>query len=370
MFLYFTLFIIFMLGAFLDLTNVNRVKKAIVLFILGSICIVLSSIRWETGTDWLPYLQFFEINQTYEDFISGQFEWGYAFLNYFVKSITNQYNVFLFTMSIIVIGIKYKVIYAFSLFPLLSLCLNFANYNGDLFPVRQSIAIAIILWSTYYIIYRKFVFFMATILLASSFHISALIFLPAYYVYNLKCSRLFLASLTIIAIVVGNSNLMKEFLMYALGLFLDNDNEMVLKMMFYLEAEELNNNFGAALSNQTTIFMGVMRRCFFLAPLIYYKHRFQKISQHYSGFLNLNIIGICFYFFFSGLSTALANRGSVYYMIYEVFVIPYLIFVVKNDFVNKAMFFFLFVIYCFLKYYNGLFGYYDEYVPFTSIFSK
>lgn len=51
MFLYFTLFIIFMFGAFLDLANLNRVKKAIVLFILGSICIVLSSIRWETGTD-------------------------------------------------------------------------------------------------------------------------------------------------------------------------------------------------------------------------------------------------------------------------------------------------------------------------------
>lgn len=366
MFLYFTLFIIFMFGAFLDLTNVNRVKKAIVLFILGSICIVLSSIRWETGTDWLPYLQFFEINQTYEDFISGQFEWGYAFLNYFVKSITNQYNVFLFAMSIIVIGLKYKVIYAFSLFPLLSLCLNFANYNGDLFPVRQSIAIAIILWSTYYIIYRKIVFFIVTVLLASTFHISALVFLPAYYIFYLKCSRLILAFLTVIAIFVGNSNMTKDFLMYTLGLI---DNEMVLKMIFYLEAEELNNNFGSALSNQTTIFMGVMRRCFFLAPLIYYKYKFQKISQQYSGFLNLNIVGICFYFFFSGLSTVLAGRGSVYYMIYEVFVIPYLILVVKNDLSNKIIFFTLFAVYCFLKYYNGLFMYYDEYVPFTSIFS-
>lgn len=159
MLLYIILFLMASLGAFLDLSNIKKEHKNIFLCILGSICILLSGIRWETGTDWAQYLNFFKNNDTFEEFNGDVFEIGYTFLNYLIKSISSQYSLLLLSMSAIIVFLKYKCISLYAIFPLTSILLNFSNYTGDLFPVRQNIALAITFFSTIFIIRKNFLSF-------------------------------------------------------------------------------------------------------------------------------------------------------------------------------------------------------------------
>ena len=190
MLFYFVIFLFVAGTSFLDLTNIDRSNKLIILCLLGAVIVTIAGIRWETGADWTPYYNFFEYNERLTDFIEDpyQFEYGFGYLNYIVKNIFESYNVMLAIISCIVVVLKYTTLYQFSPYPLLAGVINFSNFNGDIFPVRQYIAIAICFFSIRYIIRENKVFFIMAILIATLFHVTALVFLLAYYLYWAKIS--------------------------------------------------------------------------------------------------------------------------------------------------------------------------------------
>jgi hypothetical protein len=88
--------------------------------ILLCMLIVLSGLRWETGTDWQPYYTFFQINNTWNEYKNSQFEILYIFLNYAVKIFFNSYTVFLSILGTSTILLKYASIEKIAVYPALT----------------------------------------------------------------------------------------------------------------------------------------------------------------------------------------------------------------------------------------------------------
>ena len=69
--LYIVLFFIAVLMSFLDLTNMKKIYKIAFLAGFSILLVMISAIRWETGTDWPLYFDFFIHNNQNTDFSSS-----------------------------------------------------------------------------------------------------------------------------------------------------------------------------------------------------------------------------------------------------------------------------------------------------------
>ena len=109
---YICLFILVMLLSFLDFSKLDICYKQCVMLFLSFIFLILASIRWKTGTDWVMYYDLYNNNNSLYDFLSVSDnvqaqEVGFCLLNWAVKSIFDDYNMLLFIIALIILVIKY-----------------------------------------------------------------------------------------------------------------------------------------------------------------------------------------------------------------------------------------------------------------------
>lgn len=106
-------------------------------------------------------------------------EVGFKFLIFLLTRITDNYEILFISTSIIIIGGFMYLVYKWSYMPLLSILifmLYHTMFYQSLYVLRQHIAIIVILFSLYYI--DSFLKMLPVLLLAISFHYSAIIFIP------------------------------------------------------------------------------------------------------------------------------------------------------------------------------------------------
>lgn len=165
--------------------------------------IVLLGLRAETmGYDLLPiydpgYLPSFEsINQyswmevlTMDSFYN--YEKGYVIFNKLVGSIWVNRQFFMFVIAIISIAPVGICVYKYSSMPLMSVIvyLGIPTFMILFGTLRQAIAVGITMLSFIMIRERKPWKFILLVLLASTFHSSAVVFLAAYPIYHIKLSK-------------------------------------------------------------------------------------------------------------------------------------------------------------------------------------
>ena len=137
-------------GVFEFLSKRSQIKKCIVITFVF-VFTLFRGLRWRIGTDWQQYYEIFNYSTwnnifTYDrgSGYGGIMEFGYMFLNIATKSIIDDYSFFLLVFNFIILYLYYKFSFKNSPYPILTFitilfCSNF-------FPVRQNLAIAIILW--------------------------------------------------------------------------------------------------------------------------------------------------------------------------------------------------------------------------------
>lgn len=141
----------------------------------------------------------------YYDYFKGQyglsdenFGWGYKLLNNSCRSISNEFQLLLIVISIIVVWSYTKFIKDYSPMIWLSLLLYMLiNYYPSFFLLRQYLAIAIALFSIKFVINRNPIKFGIVAILAFSFHASAILIVPLYFLYGIKNTRLNMVLLSI-----------------------------------------------------------------------------------------------------------------------------------------------------------------------------
>lgn len=135
-------------------------------------------------------------------------EFGYIGFNWAVAHITSNRYIFIFLYTICMYAI---ILHSFRRYaknyPLASILFMALVFYFSFTYLRQMFAAAIIGLSIRYIIERKFLKYCAIIIVAFSFHNSAIIFFPMYFIANRKYSKAHILLLMSVCFVIGVSGI-------------------------------------------------------------------------------------------------------------------------------------------------------------------
>ena len=185
--------------------DTNDIWMIVVFFLF----IYTATLRYGIGFDYHSYESiFYNIqNLNMVEMLQYHLEYGYVLLNKVVSLVGGDYRIFLFVTAMIINGLVFYVIKKHSsdvwLSILIYLCLQHFAFTMNL--MRQGLAFAIVFFSYHFLVNREIRKYVITILIASSFHMSALIMLPFYYILQLKHSKknIILISSVIIGIFIN-----------------------------------------------------------------------------------------------------------------------------------------------------------------------
>ena len=201
-----------------EITNQkNYEKTGYWLCVLVLMC--LGAFRAETiGNDTHEYLRIFqEIAQ--DPFRETRYEAGYVFLNYIVSLFSSDPQSILVVTSCITLFSFGRFIWKYSRSPWLSLFIFFTYgfFTFSITAVRQSLAIAILLFGYDYILQGKKLKFVLTVLVATTFHTTAIFFIFSYFCRIVKPTVRTIVLFFGIGVVC--SYLFSVLLEFAFGLF-------------------------------------------------------------------------------------------------------------------------------------------------------
>ncbi|MFR0779341.1 MAG: EpsG family protein [Zhenhengia sp.] len=295
---------------------------------------LLSIFRDETvGADILTYKYHFE-NISRIPFPAIEYlDWekGYVLLNSIIAIIYNDFRFFMIIVALIIIGgytyFIYKNSYdiTFSFF----LLITFSFFTHSLNIYRQSIAIILILFAFEFMKKNKFLYYLLCVLLASTFHITAIIFLPTYFIKDIKVNTLnniiILISLPII---------------YLLG-------SEVLEIMIYRYFPSYS---GLVIKGEGGNLL-IVFLCIYIFTLIYKKrldlYRFKnKLNEDHEIFYIMALFSLVLQIF--SLSFSLFARCVLYFSIFSIILIPNIVSSIgnkKEKFIIKTLIILVFIVF-------------------------
>ena len=162
----------------------KKQTKQVIFAILSAFPLfIIAAFRYGLGNDYFTYARYFE-----KSLEVNYMEPGFHFVAEAIRSFTTDYVWLFIVCSLIFFFFIYRAIYEQSSNPTLSILIFIcAPYFFEFFSgIREMIAVAIFLYSIKYIKSRKIIPYVILILLASSFHNSAISFFPLYFLYNKK----------------------------------------------------------------------------------------------------------------------------------------------------------------------------------------
>ena len=353
---YYLVFFLFYLFSLLEILGLRRKQSITLFFILSFFIYILSFIRWETGTDWYNYKDFFDHPTKWFEF--GNFEPGYSTLNTFASYLFGDYTYLLFLLSSILYYFQTKTIYRLSALPLTSLFVLIGIYFGNINYIRQNIAICILFYSIIFIQRKDFIRFIIYVGIASMIHLSSIIFIFAWWIYYYNFSKRFMI-VTILCSIFFSSFMF--YIMTRIGSALGGIVEY--KLQLYLS--ESDSSVNSSHSYMFIIIKGIANKCFvFIIALLFY----DKIKEKYpnlKNYLNLYWFGIILYFSFISVSIVLV-RFSFPYDFIQVILFPLILdSLIRKS--NRIICFNVLSLYLVLRLYIYITSYYELYVPFKTI---
>jgi len=358
---YIMLFIITLIIAFLDFTNIKRKYKIYMLVGIGIVYIFISGFRWN-NTDWNIYYPFFMENNSLDDFWYGYIpiDKGFGLINFVVKSIIDNYTALLCTLAVVILGIKINFIATFATFPLLSLFYWFSTYLSDIYFVRQALAVSITLISFRFIVKKQLMYFLICVFIAATIQVSTIVFVLAYFIYHRNIKIKYLVLGIVLSIMIGRY--LDSSLLVYFGQWVDilpDSDRLANKVVAYTEGTEANSEAG-------WLFLGFVRRLFFIPIELMCMYKLKNYISTYRGCLNLIIFGYMLYFLFANISATIAIRISTAFYIYEIITIPAMFLLVKSLKI-KLILFIIFIGYCGMKYIYLINNFYDVYIPYINV---
>ncbi|NHC43070.1 EpsG family protein [Bacillus sp. MM2020_1] len=199
--------------------SIGTINPNKLLILLVLVCLVaVSGLRSNIG-DTGAYKHAFITNDFTWDYVESQKDIGFGILQMFLKNYTNDPQIMLFTTALITNLLIILVFYKYS--RMIELCLFVYITSGffitSMNGIRQCLAAAIIFSATKFLIEGSFKKYLIVVLLASTFHQTALLLFPIYFIVRRKAwsKATFLLILSSVVIVFG-FNQFSEILFSAL----------------------------------------------------------------------------------------------------------------------------------------------------------
>ena len=332
-------------------------------FIFVLFIIVLGGIRWETGTDWVSYYNYFNENNTYRQF-SGNFEFFYSLLNYIIKRSIGSYTALLFILSFFVIFLTYKTINRIALYPCISFFLFFCNNIGGMFPTRQTLAVAIAITSIYYIQKKNKLAFILITLISAFFHYALLLWFLSYYIYHKEISSRIIVFLFLLSIGIGvfTPEILKFIINETLIRF-NISGYISLRIQHYILSYSSDGSFSII-----RMFFSIARRVIFIPFFLILKNKMSEKYIYTNGLINLYAFGNIILSLFIYGNFAPMTRMVTVFNFTEVLLLPVILNVIKDNNI-KYIFLILLFIYGLMKLYFAVDIYYDLFIPYkTNLF--
>lgn len=318
---------------------------------------VFSFIRWEVGTDWDSYYEIYEEC----DYIEW-YEWGFLMLNRLVKHTVDNYSVLLVILGGILFYFQTKAVKALSILPLTTLFILWGTNLGNVFFVRQSVAIAILLYSITQIEKHNLKNFLLLVIGATLIHAASIAFLPAYWIYNYKFTFIQIAIAFAVSIALGEIG--GAFIWGNLGSMLGGAYES--KIEAYMDAgADATFNEGMSATDLYIRSIGGKLLLFVLFFFLVAKRYKEKVR----GMMNLFLFAIIMLPITYSVSPSLARMWTPYYQL-QIFLMAYVL-ASMTRVSNKVIFFAILVAMTLLRLYLKLYIDHDgeAYLPFQTIFS-
>ncbi len=337
------------------LWRVGSPHKTKVALILAMIWLTLhDGLRWEIGTDWANYYDFFQEGG------NEHMGFTYGLFNQLTKSIIDSYTFFLLCfagLSYLVIG---KLLYKYSPNPFISICVYYCATMGIMGSNRQLLAMVFCIISVWFVIRRNKWLFIGTIIFATTIHVTAFSFILAYFLYNFKYTN-------------------RTALIVVFGAFIIGVLQLVNKIPFVeylalIDSATSNTALEGYVSGDKAAgvsIVGSFKRIFYVYLALMARKYIN--SREYDYFLSLFIVGCCIYLIFNGSVLQIAaGRGAGYYSFYECIVMAYVIMKFPASFfVREVLWLLLFAIY-FVLMWRDMNSYFlldgiDIYNPYKSV---
>lgn len=334
----------------------DKIKKNLLL--LSYILLVfVTGLRWETGTDWEPYKETFELVNSFQDAaFFTLIEKGYLFLIGFVKLFTDNYTIFLIIHAVIYYFLLLKSIPQLVPYPQLAILLFFCSTMGMMGSNRQLLALGLCFLALVYLLENKKWLFFIFVFLASLFHTTALLFL-IFFFFNRKFKTPVLYISVIVAVIIGYSPMpIKIFSLFG-GI-----NELAsAKTSIYLESAK------EVMQDAQQSILGLIKRVLFLVVFIWMRDKISKKIPSYNLLLNGYVFGVIFYFLFSQSLLVMISRGSFYFNAMEPLLLSSTLLLVRKDF-DKLIVLFVMLILSFFIFFQSISSYSDIFIPYKGIF--
>lgn len=196
MYIYFVYFVVlFLLSFCLDKKNVPRKAIQIYYLFVPIAFIFLVGSRAETvgiDTGQYAYIWNYNIKAGNFDYIETDAELGYYYLQTFFKLFVS-YQSFLFIIGgLSVVPICY-VVYRYSKKCALTVLIFYSSiafHTLEFAAARQALAFTGVIIAFNYLMERKLKRFLVTLFIAALFHQTAVIFIPCYWLYNIKINKI------------------------------------------------------------------------------------------------------------------------------------------------------------------------------------
>jgi hypothetical protein len=298
-------------------------------FAAGIFLILFAGLRYKIGIDYASYERIHQIirsmSWTYTELIDKSKEInqevGFFVLNIFFKN----FNMMILFIAILSLILKYKFIYEHSKFIFLSLWLYYSMFfiRYEMGLISQTIAVSIVLYSINFIITGRKYRFILTVVLASLFHYTAILFLPAYWLASRKLSLKFMFIVTIISLSLAYlplTNLLSNFIIKLVPWY----------SLYFKEISEFTLSFNT------------IKRITILFLFIYTIKRYYPDNLLYNIYLNIYFMGVVAYFSFKSIPI-LSDRGTVYFMVVEIILWGILIHHYRNIVIKFCLITFLLI---------------------------
>lgn len=241
-------------------------------------------------------------------FSFSRHEVGFKYYCKLISSIYYDYTFFLMITSILsMIGVYYFIQnnsknYIQSTF--IFITFNFYSYFFGI--LRQSLAISILLFSLTFIKKRKLFPFLLFVFLASLFHKTALVFLPLYFVYQVKIDKLkFWIWLIFIILFVIFKNFILDF---------------IFNYIYKPNSLEALSGSGYKM---LVLLLGISLLSYF------YQDKLLKKDRNNQLFINMTFIATLIQVLATMFSTA--HRITLYYLFGIIILIPNIIRAIENE---------------------------------------
>jgi len=343
--IYYSLISILFIFSLFQQINLKKGQLKLLKYFSITLLIIVGGLRFEVGADWYSYKNLFLSISNYSDVFNSREEKLFMLIMFLSKNIINSYSFFIFILFNIAFLLKVKILNYYSKDFFLSLLIYvsaiFLIY--DINGIRQGLAISLVLLSIPYILNKNIYKYLFLVLIATFCHTSAIIFLPFYWIANIRFKKKFI--LQILTLVVVFSIPLREFVL----------NSSLLDYLFTFQRLSGYENFLFNSERNTSIpilSLAVFQRFVIFYLFWFYYDKLKCDKKLKNLLLNGYVISLIIFLIFS-FSSEFAARLGFYYKSLELLIIP-LIVSSQIKIINRVLLLILFLIYAIISVYRLL----------------